>query len=163
LDLHNDSDYIAFVKIRGFCVRIGPKFIVPSGFVGTEDEMNNVIQIAVNREFIAKPVEGEDFRIGYGEPNYYIERVLRVHIQLIMWFSMQYKARLRELRSKRYTSANDKYDYAPPDYFLEEVKSAVTHYLEVNGIKDIESKYEVVLSRDVSSQSTTTSSTSRQS
>ena len=137
IDLHNDADYIGFVVIKGFCIRIGPKFIGKS---------NEEIQESINKEFIAKPVEGKDFRIGYGEPNYYIERVLDVHLELINWFLDQYRTRLIELRSKRYIAKNDKYDFYPPDLFMDEVKKKTIDTLTKWGIKDVESKYTLNIS-----------------
>lgn len=141
IDLHNDADYIAFVKIRGFCIRIGPKFPQPpSGYVGNETDY---IQQAINKEFVAKPVEGTNAFIGYGEPLEYISNVLRVHLSLIRWFSQQYKERLQELRSKRYIEESDKYDYCPPKEFLDEVKAVTVHLLTQAGLKREETEYTV--------------------
>jgi hypothetical protein len=129
VDLHNDKDYIGFVVIKGFCIRLSPK-------VQQKLAPGQTVQDMVNREFIARRVEGKRAMIGFGKPDSSVMAILDFHLELINWFTKQYRTRLRELTGTRYISEIDETKMAPPLSFIGEVKNEVIKLLSKFGLKE---------------------------
>lgn len=135
MDLCNDPYYIAFSRVSGYCIRIGPK-------VKTQLSEDQTLQEFVNTEFIAKPAASEDpsistntaVIIGTGQPLEYNQKILKVHENLIQWFLRQYRTRLNELTSEKYITETDTFGMSPSSEFFEDVNTYVRLQLEEYGL-----------------------------
>ena len=74
IDMCNGPYYIGFTEVRGFCVRLGPK-------IDTVKPIDEILQ-GVMKEFVSRPINGKDFRIGYGVPLEYTTNILRFKLDL---------------------------------------------------------------------------------
>lgn len=135
IDMCNDEDYIAFSRVRGFCVRIGPKPRMKADGLS--------IQQIIAAEFVTKPAEGKDFAIGYGTPLPYILNVLNFKIEMTNWVLKQYQTRSDELTQTRYIYENDSFDMAPSEIFVQEVRNTTIRLLDKFGILAEEAKYKL--------------------
>ncbi len=135
IDMCNDEDYIGFSRVRGFCVRIGPK---PRMRVAGKS-----LQQIIDTEFVTKPVEGKDFTIGYGTPLQYILNVLHFKIEMTDWVLKQYRTRLYELTQTRYIYENDSFDMAPSEIFVEELRNIAINLLYKFEIFQSEAPYKL--------------------
>ena len=120
IDMCNDPDYIAYTMVRGYCYRLSPKTNVK--VEGT------TLQDLIDVEFVSVPLE-EQFSIGYGEPLVYATSILDMSMELTRWFVRQYRKHLKALTAKRYVPEIDRYQIAPPEWFLVRAKTKVKSLL----------------------------------
>ncbi len=111
IDMCNDPDYIAYTMVRGYCYRISPKLNV--------QREGMTLQQIIDVEFVSLPLE-ERFSIGYGIPLEYTTAVLDMSMEMTKWFVDQYRKNLQALTSIRYVPEIDRYQIAPPEWFMAE-------------------------------------------
>lgn len=135
IDTCTDEMYIGYVEVKGFCVRLGPK-------VKLLPKEGETLQDIVDKEFIARPAVGKDFKIGYGKPIPEIEDILDFHLDMINWFTEQYRKNLNMLTKKRYIYETDSFDIAPPESFIHEVSEVINKKLQKYNILRNKSEFE---------------------
>lgn len=139
IDLCSDADYIGYVEVRGFCIRLTPKIKKSDKF-----EVRNTI----NKEFTAIPYE-ENFRIGYGEPILYIENILNFHIDMITCLKRIYQDNIEDFITKSYIVESDSYDIFPSERIFNVIKNLVENKLNQYDLLRQQSKYFTAIRRKI--------------
>lgn len=121
IDMCNDPDYIAYTMVRGYCYRVSPKINV--------QREGMTLQQLIDVEFVSLPLK-ERFSIGYGKPLKYATSILDMSMELTKWFVDQYRQNLQALTSTRYVPEIDRYQIAPPEWFMVEAGVKVKELLK---------------------------------